>query len=178
MCTPWIHESARLSAARIEALCSTRVHERAADRAVVVLGSQFAEAHLVEYAAARFLAHGACDRSVNELSARAGVCRSIVKQAIKYAERDGLITVLRRPRSGRKHLTNIIHIVRADWLAWLDKGRRKAYAIAACSRAKPDFHQARGLEKKPPRSQDFRNSGREHVDKTVKKKNQTGAGRA
>jgi hypothetical protein len=86
-----------------------------------------------------------------------------------------LITVLRRPRSGRKHLTNIIHIVRADWLAWLDKGRRKAYAIAACSRAKPDFHQARGLEKKPPRSQDFRNSRREPVDKTVKKENRTGA---
>jgi len=136
------------------------------------------EIAVLRVAADEFLAHGACDRSVNELSARAGVCRSIVKQAIKYAERDGLITVLRRPRSGRKHLTNIIHIVRADWLAWLDKGRRKAYAIAACSRAKPDFHQARGLEKKPPRSQDFRNSGRDRVDKTVKNRNRTGAGRA
>jgi len=136
------------------------------------------EIAVLRVVADEFLAHGACDRSVNELSARAGVCRSIVKQAIKYAERDGLITVLRRPRSGRKHLTNIIHIVRADWLAWLDKGRRKAYAIAACSRAKPDFHQARGLEKKPPRSQDFRNSGRDRVDKTVKNRNRTGAGRA
>jgi hypothetical protein len=136
------------------------------------------EIAVLRVVADEFLAHGACDRSVNELSARAGVCRSIVKQAIKYAERDGLITVLRRPRSGRKHLTNIIHIVRADWLAWLDKGRRKAYAIAACGRAKPDFHQARGLEKKPPRSQDFRNSGRDRVDKTVKNRNRTGAGRA
>jgi DNA-binding MarR family transcriptional regulator len=136
------------------------------------------EIAVLRVVADEFLAHGACDRSVNELSARAGVCRSIVKQAIKYAERDGLITVLRRPRSGRKHLTNIIRVVRAEWLAWLDKGRRKAYAIAACSRAKPDFHQARGLEKKPPRSQDLRNSDSDRVDKTVEKGNRTGASRA
>jgi hypothetical protein len=124
-----------------------------------------------------WLAHGACDRSVNELSARAGVCRSIVKQAIKYAERDSLITVLRRPRSGRKHLPNIIRIVRAEWLDWLAKGRRKAYAIAACHRAKPDFHQARGLENNPPRSQVLRKAGNEPVDKSREEPDRTAAGR-
>src|SRR6476620_8409622 len=86
-----------------------------------------------------WLAHGACDRSLNELAARAGICHSLAKRAIRLAELDGLFTVQRRPRSGRKHLTNIIRIVRAEWLDWLRKGRRKTYATNACNRAKPDF---------------------------------------
>jgi len=125
-----------------------------------------------------WLAHGACDLSRNELGARAGVVVTVVKRAVRYAERDGLIQVTRRPRSGRKHLTNIIRIISTEWLAWLDKGHRKAYAIKACTRAKPDFPQVRGAEKNPPRSQRSRTAGIEHVDKSVKKRNRTGAGRA
>jgi hypothetical protein len=102
-----------------------------------------------------WLAHGACDRSLNELAARAGVCRSLAKRTIRLAELDGLITVQRRPRSGRKHLTNIIRIIRAEWIDWLRKGQRKTYATNACSRAKPDFPRARGVQKNPPRSQDL-----------------------
>ena len=86
---------------------------------------------------------------------RAGVCRSLAKRAVRLAELDGLITVQRRPRSGRKHLTNIIRIIRAEWLDWLAKGRRKTYAINACNRAKPIFAEARGVQKNPPRSQDL-----------------------
>ena len=100
-----------------------------------------------------WLAHGGCDRSLNELAARAGVCRSLAKRTIRLAELDGLITVQRRPRSGRKHLTNIIRIVRAEWLDWLAKGRRKTYAVNACTRAKPIFAEARGVQNNPPRSQ-------------------------
>ena len=69
-----------------------------------------------------WLAHGACDRSLNELAARAGVCHSLAKRAVRLAELDGLFTVQRRPRSGRKHLTNIIRIIRAEWLDWLRQG--------------------------------------------------------
>jgi hypothetical protein len=124
------------------------------------------------------LAHGACDRSLNELAARAGVCHSLAKRAVRLAELDGLFTVQRRPRSGRKHLTNIIRIVRAEWLDWLSKGRRKAYAVNACNRAKPIFAEARGVQNNPPRSQHFRNSGSDRMDKSVKKDNRTGANRA
>ena len=102
-----------------------------------------------------WLAHGACDRSLNELAARAGVCHSLAKRAVRLAELDGLFTVQRRPRSGRKHLTNIIRIIRAEWLDWLRKGRRKTYAINACNRAKPIFAEARGVQNNPPRSQDL-----------------------
>jgi hypothetical protein len=125
-----------------------------------------------------WLAHGACDRSLNELAARAGVCHSLAKRAVRLAELDGLLTVRRRPRSGRKHLTNIIRVVRAEWLDWLHKGRRKAYAVGACYRAKPIFAEARGVQNNPPRSQHFRNSRSNPVDNTVKKENRTGAGRA
>jgi hypothetical protein len=79
--------------------------------------------------------------------------------------------VQRRPRSGRKHLTNITRIIRAEWIDWLSKGRRKAYAIKACNRAKPDFRLARGAQKNPPRSQLLGNSGSDRVDNSVKKEN-------
>jgi hypothetical protein len=124
------------------------------------------------------LAHGACDRSLNELAARAGVCRSLAKRAVRLAELDGLITVQRRPRSGRKHLTSIIRIVRAEWLDWLAKGRRKTYATNACNRAKPIFAEARGVQKSLPRSQVFRKASSDRVDKSLKRDNRTGAGRA
>ena len=125
-----------------------------------------------------WLAHGACDRSLNELAARAGVCHSLAKRAVRLAELDGLFTVQRRPRSGRKHLTNIIRIIRAEWLDWLAKGRRKTYATNACNRAKPIFAEARGVQNNPPRSQVLRKAGGDRVDKTVEKGNRTGAGRA
>ena len=125
-----------------------------------------------------WLAHGACDRSLNELAARAGVCHSLAKRAVRLAELDGLITVQRRPRSGRKHLANVIRVIRAEWLDWLAKGRRKTYAVNACNRAKPIFAEARGVQNNPPRSQDFRNSDSDRVDKTVEKGNRTGASRA
>jgi hypothetical protein len=84
-----------------------------------------------------WLAHGVCDRSLNELGARAGVCRTLAKRTIKLAEVYGLISVQRRPRSGRKHLANIIRIIRAEWIDWLRKGNRKAHAVKACSRFSP-----------------------------------------
>jgi len=129
--------------------------------------------------AAAFSNHSRADRSLNELAARAGVCRSVAQRAVRCAEvKHGLIEVQRRPRSGRKHLTNIIRIIRAEWLDWLAKGRRKAYATNACGRAKPIFAEVRQVQKSTPRSQHFRNSGSDRVDKTVEKRNRTGASRA
>ena len=58
------------------------------------------------------------------------------------------------------------------------QGHRKGFAIAACGKAKPDFHLARGAQKNPPRSQHFETAGSERVDKTEEKRNQSGAGRA
>ena len=116
------------------------------------------------------LAHGACDLSRNEIGSRAGVSKTVAKRALKLAEVEhSMITVEHRPRSGRKHLTSITRIIRTEWLDWLRKGHRKAYAIKACTRAKPDFPLPRGAQKDPPRAQVLRNSNSDPVDKTVKK---------
>src|SRR3954449_4508129 len=44
--------------------------------------------------------HGQCDRCVDELAARAGVCRRMVQNAIREAARLGLLTVEERRREG------------------------------------------------------------------------------
>src|SRR4051794_15863529 len=66
--------------------------------------------------------HGQCDRCVDELAARAGVCRSLVKNAIRAAARLGLLTVEERRRAGRRNLPNVVRIVSREWLAWLARG--------------------------------------------------------
>src|SRR5215203_406790 len=66
--------------------------------------------------------HGQCDRCVDELAARAGVCRSLVKNAIRMAARLGLLTVEERRRAGRRNLPNVVRIVSREWRAWLARG--------------------------------------------------------
>src|SRR3954447_2219015 len=66
--------------------------------------------------------HGHCDRCVDELAARAGVCRSMVKTAIRTAARLGLLTVEERRREGRRNLPNVIRIVSKEWTSWLTRG--------------------------------------------------------
>lgn len=121
-----------------------------------------------------WLAHGLCDLSVNEIAARAGTCRETTKRTVWLAEIiHGFITVERRPRSGRKHLTNIIRIIRADWIDWLSKGNRRAAAAAACLRAKPDFRfgqrikYARRSNLTPPRGQHLISTDQRAVKKSA-----------
>lgn len=65
--------------------------------------------------------HGRCDRSYDELAARAGVCRSLAKKAIILAGRLGLLQIQHRPQRGRKSQTNIVRIVSREWLAWISR---------------------------------------------------------
>jgi hypothetical protein len=65
------------------------------------------------------IARGTCDRSLAEIAARAGVCRKLAQLTLRMAARDGLIVVERRPRPGRKNLTNVVRIISQAWLAWM-----------------------------------------------------------
>lgn len=67
---------------------------------------------------------GVCMAYVDELAARAGVCRRTVQNARSKAERDGLIAVTERPKRGSLHDTNVMTIINTDWLAWIQKGKR------------------------------------------------------
>lgn len=68
--------------------------------------------------------HGHCARPISELAARAGICHTTAKQALRIAERMGLIEIKRRPRPGQKNLPNIVTIRSPEWQLWIEKGSR------------------------------------------------------
>jgi hypothetical protein len=57
--------------------------------------------------------HGHCDRTIGEISARAGVSRTLAKNAIRAAACMGLVTVQERRRQGQVNLPNIVRVVAA-----------------------------------------------------------------
>lgn len=65
---------------------------------------------------------GLCDRTVDEIAARAACSRRTVQRALRLAERLGWITLRARPRRGLKSLTNIIRVLAPAWRSWLNLG--------------------------------------------------------
>src|SRR3954451_15181476 len=55
--------------------------------------------------------HGQCARCVDEIAARAGVCRQMVQNALREASWLGLLTIEERRREGRRNLPNVVRIV-------------------------------------------------------------------
>src|SRR3954470_418832 len=74
--------------------------------------------------------HGQCARCVDELAARAGVCRRMVQNAIREAARLGLLTIEERRREGRRNLPNVVRIVSKEWSSWLARGGRSRHPSA------------------------------------------------
>jgi hypothetical protein len=75
--------------------------------------------------------HGQCARCVDEIAARAGVCRRMVQNAIREAARLGLLAVEERRREGRRNLPNVVRIVAKEWISWLARGGRSSRPSAA-----------------------------------------------
>lgn len=85
--------------------------------------------------------HGCCDRSLGEIAARAGVSRSLAQVTIRSAGRLGLVSIEERRRKGAKNLPNVVRIVSAEWVAWLDRGPREWPArIGSKNTAPTDTH--------------------------------------
>src|SRR4051794_36946349 len=82
--------------------------------------------------------HEQCARCVDELAARAGVCRSMVKNAIRTAARLGLVTVEERRREGRRNLSNVVRVVSREWRAWLARGPKPIGVKKVIPTAKTD----------------------------------------
>ena len=61
--------------------------------------------------------------AANAIAARAGVCRTTAQNAIRQAQRLGLLIRIERRRAGRPSLTNIVRIVCREWLTWLRIGK-------------------------------------------------------
>ena len=66
--------------------------------------------------------NGQCLKTIPEIAARAGVCRTTVQNAIRLAARQGLLVVQERRRPGRKNASNIVRIVSTEWLTWIKRG--------------------------------------------------------
>ncbi len=66
--------------------------------------------------------NGQCLKSIPEIAARAGVCRTTVQNAIRLAARQGFLTVQERRREGRKNAPNIVRIISSEWLTWIKRG--------------------------------------------------------
>ena len=85
--------------------------------------------------------HGCCARCVDEIAARAGVCRRMVQNAIREAARLGLLAIEERRREGRRNLPNVIRIVAKEWSSWLTRGGRSSRPSAepggGCKKLRP-----------------------------------------
>ena len=67
---------------------------------------------------------GGCARSIDEIAARAGVCRRTVQNALRHAERLGLVTITERRRAGNRNLSNIVRVISRAWIAWIEHARK------------------------------------------------------
>src|SRR3954449_2405354 len=85
--------------------------------------------------------HGCCNRCVDEIAARAGVCRRMVQNAIREAARLGLLIIEERRREGRRNLPNAVRIISKEWTNWLTRGGRatrpQAAPVIGCKKLRP-----------------------------------------
>src|SRR3954449_5689897 len=85
--------------------------------------------------------HGHCARCVDEIAARAGVCRRMVQNALREAARLGLLTIEERRREGRRNQANIVRIISKEWMLWLARGGRSsrpsAEPLIGCKKMRP-----------------------------------------
>src|SRR5215212_6849839 len=85
--------------------------------------------------------HGHCARCVDEIAARAGVCRRLVQNALREAARLGLLTIEERRREGRRNLPNVVRIIAKEWTTWLARGGRSrrpsVEPLIGCKKLRP-----------------------------------------
>lgn len=82
-----------------------------------------------ELAALRIVAdavrdRGACMLTLGEVAARAGVCITTARNALRQAAREGLVTIEERRRDKRPNLPNVVRVVSREWTSWIARGRR------------------------------------------------------
>src|SRR3954469_6601030 len=107
--------------------------------------------------------HGHCARCVDEIAARAGVCRSMVKNAIREAARLGLLTVEERRREGRRNLPNVVRIIAKEWTSWLARGGRSS---------RPSAVPLIGVKKMRPTDNSYKNQRLRTTDQVLAAKGQ------
>jgi hypothetical protein len=64
---------------------------------------------------------GACTLTLAEIAARAGVCVSTARNAIRLAVGDGLAINTERRQHGRPSLPNVVRVISLEWLQWIKR---------------------------------------------------------
>jgi hypothetical protein len=82
------------------------------------------------------------------MAARAGVCRTTVQTTLHEASRLGHIKITERPRPGRKHLTNLVEIISAEWRIWIKRAPSAARRIGSNSVKMVSTTKNTGIRKK------------------------------
>ncbi|MDD3443865.1 MAG: GntR family transcriptional regulator [Zavarzinia sp.] len=91
------------------------------------LASQFTTGEL---AALRIVADAVRDRcacilTLGEIAARAGVCVTTARNALRQAAREGLVTIEERRRAKRPNLANVVRIISQEWRSWIERGPKR-----------------------------------------------------
>ena len=68
-------------------------------------------------------ARGSCALTLGEIAARAGVCVTLARNAIRLAAGDGLLVIVERRRHGAPSLPNVVKVISREWRAWIERGR-------------------------------------------------------
>lgn len=89
-----------------------------------------------ELAALRIVAdavrdRGACMMTLGEIAARAGVCVTTARNALRQAAREGFVTIEERRRDKRPNLANVVRIVSREWTSWIERGWRQKAQVPA-----------------------------------------------
>lgn len=67
---------------------------------------------------------GACDATLGEIAARAGVGRTTAQGALRLAARLGLVRITERRRPFQRSLSNVVTVTSPEWGTWLRHGPR------------------------------------------------------
>jgi hypothetical protein len=67
---------------------------------------------------------GACTLPLASIAARAGVCVTLARDAIRLAAGDGILVIEERRQHRAPNKPNLIRIVSREWRCWIDRGRR------------------------------------------------------
>ena len=119
-------------------LTPPRKHQRPPERSVAIerrrrlaasgpmppaLASRFTAGELavLRIAADEFQTRRVCALCLDAIAARAGVSRTLAKNAIKQARRLGMVEVRERRRKGAKSLPNVVKVNDREWLAWIKR---------------------------------------------------------
>lgn len=71
-------------------------------------------------------ADGQCALYMGAIAARAGVCVTTARNAIKLATELGLLSRAERRRPGQRSLSTVLRVISKEWRVWIQRGGKRA----------------------------------------------------